>query len=98
MDEFFAPDTAALICSDDGRTYMNIQEDYGANHETVVHNRRFVNQDRVQTWFDRHGLVDVKVHTNTIEGAWGHLKPKLRVKRGIKKATKNRNGEAVDPK
>ena len=51
----------------------------------MEHNRRFVNAERVPHWFEKHGMeVQVKVHTNTIEGAWGHVKPKLRVKRGIK--------------
>lgn len=36
-------DSVAFIMSDDGRTYMNISEEYDANHETVQHNKRFVN-------------------------------------------------------
>ena len=77
-------DAVALIMSDDGRTYFNIGEEYDVEHQTVIHLRRFVNPEKVQHWFERHqSLVEVKVHTNSIEGAWGNLKPKLRVKRGV---------------
>ena len=93
MTDFLDTDAVAFVMSDNGRTYMNISEEYDVNHETVEHNRRFVNPDRIPHWFEKHNMeVQVKVHTNTIEGAWGHLKPKLRVKRGIK--TKNdKNGQ-----
>ena len=47
MDKFVGIDAIALITSDDGRTYMNIAEHYDVNHETVQHNRRFVDPERV---------------------------------------------------
>ena len=69
----------------DGGAYLNLGEDYDVNNHTVYHNKRFVNAERVETWVDRLGItVPVKVHTNTIEGHWGHLKPHFKIKRGVK--------------
>ena len=37
-----------------------------------------------ETYVDRlKTVVKIKVHTNTIEGNWGNLKPKLKIKRGV---------------
>lgn len=43
INELICGSSVAFIMSDDGRTYMNISEEYDANHETVQHNKRFVN-------------------------------------------------------
>lgn len=78
------PAAAALILTDDARTYFNIGTHYDATHRTVCHNRYFVNPERYHHFFAHLGeTVPVKIHTNTIEGAWGNMKPKLRVKRGV---------------
>ena len=61
---------------------------------TIKQYHRFVNAERIPQYFERLGIeVNVKIHTNTIEGAWGNLKPKLRVKRGIR--IRGSNGEPV---
>ena len=35
FDRFVDRNSVALICSDEGRTYMNISEKFDVNHETV---------------------------------------------------------------
>ena len=50
----------------------------------MCHNQRFVNAEMFETYVDRlKTVVKIKVHTNTIEGNWGNLKPKLKIKRGV---------------
>ena len=41
----------ALIVSEG--LYMAISDKYDTNHETVVHNRRFVNAERIPMWFEK---------------------------------------------
>ena len=76
--------------TDGGTAYLNLDEDYDVDHGVVLHNQRFVNSKRIEKYVDRLGLtVQVKVHTNTIEGHWGLMKPHFKVKRGIGAMLKN---------
>lgn len=70
--------------SDNGRTYMNLGKTFDVEHETICNNQRFVAQKRLLLQFERLNTeMQVKVHTNTIKGHWGRMKPKIRVKRGL---------------
>ena len=46
FDRFVDREAVALVCSDEGATYLNIGDHYNVDHETVCHNRRFVNPKR----------------------------------------------------
>ena len=47
---------------------MNLGDKFEVEHETVCHNQRFVNPDRIPKYVDRLGKeVLIKVHSNTIE-------------------------------
>ena len=70
--------------TDGGSAYLNLGEDYDVQHNVVYHNRYFVNPQRVDTFVDKLGkIIHLKVHTNTIEGHWGNMKPYLKVKKGV---------------
>ena len=77
-------DTGDITCviSDGGKTYCCLEEDFGVNHEVVIHNKRFVNSE-LEDYELTTGNIRIKVHTNTIEGIWGHIKCYFRDKRGI---------------
>lgn len=49
------PQACALILTDEGKTYANIEENYDAEHRTVCHNRYFVMPERVEHYFKKLG-------------------------------------------
>ena len=42
--------------TDGGTAYLNLGEEYDLNHHVVLHNRRFVNAERIETYVDRLGM------------------------------------------
>ena len=80
-------DHEAVICvvNDGDRTYLNLNEEIEVEHHMVNHNQCFINPQKVEKYiigFDK--TVQIKVHTNSVEGEWRVFKPHLNVKRGVR--------------
>ena len=83
LERWISPDAACII-TDEWRAYRQIETRLGITHFKVNHSTNFVNPNPAVVQENGGMMINVPIHTQTVEGYWSQARRMMKRRGGIR--------------